>query len=88
METTKEVMNKHVDLHPDPANEHFESTVDSLHRLLTELERPQNHELMRFVMAWKKLEKELDKLQLNIQQRVAEKPASKVNEFLQRLKKK
>jgi exonuclease VII small subunit len=88
METIKEVLNRHVDLHSDPTKEQFESTMDDLHRLITELERPQNRELMRFVMAWQKLDKELDKLQRKIDERMTSAPVNKVNEFLQQLKKK
>jgi hypothetical protein len=58
METFAEVLNKNLNMHPDPTKEQFELTLDGLHQLLTELERPQNHELMRFVVGWQKLEKE------------------------------
>jgi flagellar hook-associated protein FlgK len=43
---------------------------------------------MRFVMAWQKLDKELDKLQRKIDERMTSAPVNKVNEFLQQLKKK
>jgi hypothetical protein len=88
MGIVNEVLNTHVELHPDPTKVQFESTMNGLHRLLTELERPQNRELMRFVIAWQKLEKELDKLQHQIQERMTEAPVNKVNQFLQQLKKK
>jgi CII-binding regulator of phage lambda lysogenization HflD len=88
METIKEVMSRHVDLHSDPTKKQFQLTMDGLLRLITELERPQNRELMRFVVAWQKLEKELDKLQRKIQERMADEPVNKVNQFLQQLKNK
>jgi hypothetical protein len=88
MGTISEVLDRTVDLHPDPSNEQLESTLDGLHQLLSELERPQNRELIFFVRGWQELEKEIDKLQRKIQERMAEKPANKVNEFLQQLKKK
>jgi hypothetical protein len=82
------VLNNTVNLHTGPTEEKIQSTLDSLNRLITELERPQNRELMRFVVSWQKLEQELDKLQRKIQERMAERPTNKINEFLQRLKKK
>jgi hypothetical protein len=88
METIDRALNNAVNLHPDPTKDQFQSTVDGLHRLLDELERPENRPLMRFVFAWQKLEQEIDKLQHKIQERMAERPISKVNTFLQQLKKK
>jgi hypothetical protein len=88
METIKEVLNRHVDVHSDPTKEQFQSTMDGLHRLMTELERPENRELMRFVLAWQKLEKELDRLQCQIQERMANAPTDRVNELLKKLVKK
>lgn len=85
METIKEVLNRHVDLHPDPTKEQFESTMDDLHQLITELECPQNRELRRFVTAWQKLERELDRLQSQIQERIANAPTDRVNELLKKL---
>lgn len=85
MGTIREVWNRTVDLHSDPTNAQFQSTLDGLHRLLTELERPENRELMRFVAGWQKLERELDRLQCQIQERMAEKPVDKVNELLKKL---
>jgi hypothetical protein len=81
-----EVLNKNLNMRSDPTREQFESTLDGLHRLITELERPQNRDLMRFVVGWQKLEKELDKLQCQIQARIANAPIDRVNEFLQKLK--
>jgi hypothetical protein len=88
MGTISEVLDRAIDLHPDPTKEQFQSTMDSLHRLITELERPQNRELMAFVTAWQKLQQELEKLHRKVQESLAERPADKVNQFLEQLKKK
>jgi len=88
MRTINEVLERTIDLHPDPAEKQFQSTIDGLHRLFDELARPENHELMRFVFAWQKLEQEIAKLQRKIEERTAEKPVNKLNQFLQQLRKK
>jgi hypothetical protein len=88
METFTDVLNKNLNVHLNPSEEQFQLTIDDLHRLIDELERPQNRELMRFVFAWQKLEQELDKLQRNIQERMAERPTNKLDEFLKKLIKK
>jgi hypothetical protein len=43
---------------------------------------------MAFVTAWQKLQQELEKLQRKVQESLAERPADKVNQFLEQLKKK
>ena len=88
METFTEVLNKNLSLHPDPTKEKVESTLKGLNRLIDELARPENRDLMRFVFSWQKLELELDKLQRTIEERMVETPVNKLNQFLQQLKKK
>ena len=88
METFSEVLNKNLNLHPDPTKEQIESTLNGLNRLIDELARPENRELMRFVFSWQKLEQELDKLQRKIEERMVETPVNKLNQFLQQLKRK
>ena len=80
--------NANANMHSEPANEQIQATQASLDRLISELQMPHNRELVRFLVAWRGLEQELTKLKAKIQERVAEKPVNKLNQFLQQLKKK
>jgi hypothetical protein len=85
MEAINRALNGAVDMHAGAAEEKIKTTLDGLNRLITELERPQNRELMRFVAAWERLNQELTALQIKINERLAEKP-DKLKEFLQKLR--
>ena len=88
METFTDVLNKNLNVHSGPTKEQIQSAVDSLDRLISELDRPQNRELIRFAIAWQQMEKELTILEAKIKERIAQKAANPMDEFLKQLIKK
>ena len=89
MEAINRALNNAVDVHAGPSDEEkIKSTLDSLNRLVDELELPKNRELVRFLVAWRGLEEDLARLEVRMRERVAEKPINKMNKFLKKLTKK
>ncbi len=92
MEKIMEALNKNVDMHAEDILAEFraqiQSNLDNLQRLVSELERPEYREFIRFAVAWQKLDHELSALRCKIRERLAEKPISPVDEFLKRLRRK
>lgn len=92
MGAINEVLNKHVNLGAGPNEEELLSKLArlerSFERLFSELERPENIEIVRFAVEWEQLGLALKELQRKLHERLAEKPINKINQFLQQLKKK
>lgn len=88
METIDRALNNTINMHAGPTEEKIKSTLASLNRLFSELERPEYREFIRFAVQWEKLGRELKALQATIHERLAQRPVNPIDEFLKKLQKK